>query len=373
LVTSRRIGGVAVFEMNLPHAGSMPPIPPSQAQSNASAFPPWLLARLEALPADVIQQVQAQGLDPNWLYHLLEGLGEGAPSVPNEAWPNLLVWLRWIVPPRRFHMALAAVQAVGVHARRHGWGAVQRFFNDEDGEVARPPYAVFAWMLRRLLAGANAVDVATIDDARVVDHSQRALGQLFAGCDLAELHAYEVAWKACVITGGRSGELEPPPALIEWISLAGGEVMGHQLLKQEAFGSGHRAYLWPAVCSGQVIAFQLEPEQPFAGDIMLVYRPTLAGGWELADRPQGDMVWPQLQLAVIELGEALARMDLPHAVRQHYRDAAVRRARYSPVGSLYLHIDGATPAELAAVGQWFPKGEHPLERLRHVWETADSP
>jgi hypothetical protein len=325
---------------------------------------------VQVVQVDVNERLEASGLDQVWLGHLHLALGEQAPTIPTEAWAYLPVWLRWIVPPQRVHMALATAGAFGVHAQRYGWAAVARFLDDEEG-VERPHYVVFAWLLRRLVAGANGVDPASIDAPEVVRHTQVALGHLFSGSDLFALGTHAGAWRSFMKRGGlATGMCSPPPILLQCVDLVGGEVVARQLHSADQVRAIGRDDLWPMIESDQAIAFTLTLDQPLEPALTLVLRPNPNSTWHL--EPSERRIAPELQMAALELSEVLNRMDLPTDVRQRYQEAAIRRNRYSPESPLWQCLDSATGEELELVGCWFPRrgDEDAIQRLRWAWQRA---
>lgn len=347
-------------------------MPKSSLSVPGAVVPAWVHARVQALPVSVLDYVQTAGADTQWLRCFLEALGEDVPPIPADAWSDLelVVWMHGIVPPRRYDLALAAAQAMGVHARRHGWEAVKQFLYG-DSIAALPPYLAFGGMLSRLMAGANAVDAAAIKETSIVRRTWAALEHLFAGCDLSDLDRYVAAWEGFVFCGGLApGDMPPPPVLFESKALQGGEVIAIQLGTEAALRAARQFHLWPMVATGQTIRILLDMGQPIMSRRpTLLFRPTLEGQWTT------EGIWarrnPEFQVAARELDEVMARA--PDVLRQVAREAAARRERYeSPTGALYSDPQRATPAELAAVGCWFPEkdGDDALQRLRHAWDVG---
>ena len=332
-------------------------------------------ARLTAVDPDAIAACANTGtLSIQWIATLLNAVGEQCPPVPPHAFSMLSIFLQWLLPPQRSHMALATAGAIGIHAARWGWDSVEDVLMDRHyTPIERPPYAVFAWMLQRLLEGANRDRIAGLDASVVLDRSQRALGNLFSGSDLFELGAHAAAWKTFTLRGGLAeGSVDPPPALIEWTRLAGGQVLCCQLDTPANLAEAGRQDLWPLVESYQATAFALSTDSSPTREITVIVRPTASGGWRC--EPVNLFVTPELRVAMIELQDSLVRAiaHAPESLRLQFQQAAIRRERYSPYVEFYQRLELATPGEWAAIGVWFPShGEDdPVVRLRDAWPTT---
>jgi hypothetical protein len=322
-------------------------------------------------PTAITSCPDADDINIAWVAELLHALGPHCPPVPPDAYAYLHAIMRFLIPPQRWHMALATAQAIGWHARRWGWSSVETVLLDRhEASIERPPYASFAWALMQLLEGANRDRLTALDKVTVVERSQRALCSLFAGCDLFELGAHASAWKAFVIRGGLQPGVEPmPPMLIEWVTLAGGQVIACQLDTPEKLAAAHRPNLWPSVESYQAVAFELSTDIPLVDPLVVKLRPDSDGGWR--HEPIERFTAPEMRLTVIELQEALAKalQMAPEPLANRYRQAALRRERYAPSGNFYQRLDLATPDELETVGTWFPNtgGDCAVSRLRNAW------
>jgi hypothetical protein len=361
-------------------------LPASQSQVDAGAavqgavmdelhLDPTTWARLSAVdPAAIAACANAGALSIQWIATLLNAVGERCPLVPPHAFSVLSIFLQWLLPPQRLHMALATAEAIGTHAARWGWESVEDVLMDRlDTPIERPPYAVFAWVLLRLLEGANRDRITALDPSVVLDRSQCALRNLFSGSDLFELGAHAAAWKTFTLRGGLAeGAVDPPPALIEWTRLAGEQVLCCQLDTPARLAEAGRLDLWPLVESYQAAAFALSTDSSPTREITVTVRPTTSGGWrcELVNL----FVTPELRVAVVELQETLVRATAgaPESLRLQYQQAAIRRERYSPHGEFFRRLEQATPGEWAAIGVWFPsRGEDdPVVRLRNAWPTT---
>lgn len=347
---------------------------PSYSAPPATVVPEWVHAKLHTLPNAAFDYVRTAGANTLWLQYFLEALGEDAPSVADEAWSDLELynWTAWIRSPRRWDLARLGALAIGVHARRHGWDGVKQFLYIDCMGVP-PPYGAFGGMLSRLMAGANAVDEAALEDTFIVQRTRSALEHLFAGCDLTDMARYVAAWEDFVRGGGLApGDLPLSPVLFEPIALAGGEVMAIQLGTEAALREVHYSHLWPMVATDQAIAILLDTGQPMNRGAVMVFEPTLEGQWQRTGPEFRSWMTPEIREAIRELGEVMARVDIPGVLRQRAREAAARRDRYSRTGALYSDPQRATPAELAAVGRWFPleDGDDALRCLRRAWDVA---
>jgi hypothetical protein len=299
-----------------------------------------------------------------WLAHVLLALGPHCPPIPVDAFDYLRHVLRWMEQPQRSHMAFVTAEAIGWHARRHGWKDVRRVLWEEpDALPDYPPYASYSWVMRRILSGLRPRSMVGECDN---DPMHAALCKLFSGSDLADLGKYSQQWRMFTL---RAGTTTPPwdaiDPLIDSASLVHGEAFAFELDTRDKAAALGGPELWWAIEAYRCVAFSVVSD---AAQQTLTFHPLQDGRWKAENiRSNAD---PVLTIAALELEERLAKATSQDAERSaQYARAAARGVRYRPDGSFYEDIAAADAEELSEVEKWFPCpfGQSPLNMLRMAW------
>jgi hypothetical protein len=301
-----------------------------------------------------------------WLAHVLLALGPHTPPIPVDAFDYLRHVLRWMETPQRSCMAFVTAEAIGWHARRHGWKDVRRVLWEEpDALPDHPPYGSFSWVMRRVLSGMRPRSITGDCDN---DPLHAALRKLFSGSDLADLGKYSEQWR---MFARRAGATTPPryaiDPLIGSALLVHGEVLAIELDTRDKAAELGGLWLWWAVEACRCVAFSIASN---TAQQSVTFHPLQDGRWK-AESIRNN-VDPVLALAALELEERLANATTqdPERTAQFAR-AAARAVRYQPDGSFYEDIATANVEELSEVKKWFPcpSGQSPLSILRIAWTS----
>jgi len=301
-----------------------------------------------------------------WLGHVLLALGPHCPPIPVDAFDYLRHVLRWMELPQRSHMALVTAEAIGWHARRHGWKDVRRVLWEEpDALPDSPPYGSYSWVMRRILSGVRPHSITGACDNEPM---HTALHKLFSGSDLADLGKYSERWRMFTRRAGATTPLrDVVDPLIGSASLVHGEAFAFELDTRDKAASLGGLGLWWAIEAYRCIAFSVVSD---TAQQTVEFHPLQDGHWKA--KSIGGNVDPVLAIATLELEERLASATTQDAGRSaQYARAAARGARYRPDGSFYEDIATANAEELGEVEKWFPcpSGQSPLNLLRMAWTS----
>ncbi len=314
------------------------------------------------------QQITGHG-EPTatWLAHVLLALGPHSPPIPVDAFGYLRHVLRWMETPQRSCMALVTAEAIGWHARRHGWKEVRRVLWEEpDALPDRPPYGSYSWVMRRILSGFRPRSIATGESDN--DPMHAALRKLFSGSDLADLGRYSERWRMFTRRAGITTPLrEAVDPLIGLASLVHGEVVAIELDTRDKAAALGGLWLWWAIEAYRCVAFSVVSD---TAQQTVTFHLLQDGRWK-AELIRSN-VDPVLAIATLELEERLANATTQEPERSaQYAMAATRVVRYRPDGSFYEDVATANAEELSEIGKWFPcpSGQSPLNILRMAWTS----